>query len=215
MKNRLLVWLIPRLIYAIHKFFVLTIRWKTEGKQHWLDLHQRGQRAVVCFWHARMLMIPRSYPGWHGYMLISDHRDGGFIADTMHLLGVKTVRGSSTRGGARATLRMIRLAKDERCDLGITPDGPKGPRELVKPGVVHLSRKAGLPVLPVCYAASRFWRVNSWDRFYIPQPFSRGVFVIGEPVTIHEHDDIDDVLSGIQSAMDAVQKRADSYFSGS
>jgi len=212
MKERAIIWLVPRLIYLLHKFFTLTICWRIEGKENWLRLHQRGQRLLICFWHARMLMIPRSYPGWHGYMLISDHRDGGFISDTMHLLGVKTVRGSSTSGGVRAMLKMIRLAKREHCDLGITPDGPNGPREVVTPGVVQLSRASGLPILPVCYGTSRCWRINSWDRFYIPQPFSRGIFIIGDPVTISKNEDVDDAISRVQAAMNDAQRRVDTYF---
>lgn len=158
-------------------------------------------------------MIPKLSRGiWHGYMLISSHRDGGFIADTMHLLGIETVRGSSTRGGARAMLQMLRAVKQEGRHLAVTPDGPRGPREVVKKGAVQLAMKGELPIVPVCYATRRHWRINSWDRFYLPQPFTRGVFVIGDPVRLSADDDPDDAIRRVQQAMDETRLRADSYF---
>jgi len=210
-KNRLLIWLVPRLIKIIFLFLVNSIRWKTLGKPF---SSEDPQRYVHAFWHARMLMVPRiSRHVWHGYMLISSHRDGGFIADTMHLLDIETVRGSTTRGGARAMLSMLRAVRDENRHLGITPDGPKGPREVVQKGTVQLAMKAGLPIVPVCYATKRHWRINSWDKFYIPKPFTRGVFVMGEAIVIAKGDDIDAAITRVQQGMDAAQRQADDYFS--
>ncbi len=210
MKDRLLIWLLPRLIKLVFLFLVNTIRWQTVGKSYDPD---DPQRNLYTFWHARMLMIPRLSRGiWHGYMLISSHRDGGFIADTMHLLGIETVRGSSTRGGARAMRAMLRAVKDENRHLAITPDGPKGPREKVQKGTIQLALKAELPIIPVCYATKRHWRINSWDCFYIPQPFTRGVFVFGATVTVEPDEDMDAAIARVQKSMDDAQHKADSYF---
>jgi len=205
----LVTWLAPQLIRMIYLFLSISIRWQYAGHRYHA---KQAQRFLLGFWHARMLMMPYAFRGWQGRMLISDHRDGGFIADTMHLIGIQTVRGSSTQGGVRAMLKMIRMVKKENCDLGITPDGPKGPREVVSKGTVQLAMKTGLPVLPVCYAASRYWRANSWDRFYIPKPFSRGVFVFGDLVFISAQDDMDAALGRVQQGMDATQHAADHYF---
>lgn len=210
MKGRLIIWLLPHLIKFIYLFLVNTIRWQTVGKPYNPDDLQRN---LYTFWHARMLMIPRLSRGiWHGYMLISSHRDGGFIADSMHLLGIETVRGSSTRGGARAMRKMLRAVKDEKRHLAITPDGPKGPREKVQKSTIQLALKAELPIIPVCYATKRHWRINSWDHFYIPQPFTRGVFVFGETVKVSPDEDMDTAIARIQKSMDDAQQRADSYF---
>lgn len=210
MRQRIFVWLVPRLITAVYHLLSLTIRWSIVGKP--FEPAQQ-ERYLYAFWHARMLMMPRPFRRqWHGYMLISEHRDGGFIADTMHLLGIPTVRGSTTRGGAKAMLRMVRAAQREHRHLGITPDGPKGPREVVQKGTVVLAIKSGLAVVPLCYATSRCWRASSWDKFYIPQPFSRGVFVFGEPIEISPDEDIDGALLRVQQGMDAAQQKADGYF---
>lgn len=208
MQKKLTAWLVPRLIFLIHKLMAWTIRWEFVGERY-----QPGQAPyILSFWHARILMMPYAYRGWNGSMLISEHRDGAYIADAVELMGIQSSRGSSTRGGARALLEMIRIARNGR-SLGITPDGPKGPKEVVQPGTVQLSKKSGLPLRAVCYATKRHWRANSWDRFYIPKPFTRGVFVIGEPVFADSDDDAKN-LRRFQQAMDDVQRQADSYFDG-
>ncbi|MDX8406486.1 MAG: lysophospholipid acyltransferase family protein [Mariprofundus sp.] len=210
MIDRVVIWLVPRLIKYVYLFLERTTRWQVVGTAFSSD---HPQRYLYAFWHARLLMMPRiSTCDWHGYMLISEHRDGGFIADAIQLLGTDTVRGSTTRGGARAMLKMLRAVRDENRHLAITPDGPKGPREVVQKGTIQLAMKSGLPVLPVCWATKRHWRINSWDRFYIPQPFTRGVFVMGDPVPVSATDDMNQALARVQQAMDATQHRADSFF---
>jgi len=209
MSRRLVEWLVPRLIWLIHWFLALTIRWQHVGNRFSAG---QAQQAVVTMWHARILMLPYAFRGWRGYMLVSEHRDGSFISDAINLLGVPTLRGSKTRGGARAMLQMVRKVRDENCSLGITPDGPKGPVEVVKEGTAQLAMKTGLPVQPVCYATRRHWRAKSWDRFYIPKPFTRGVFVYGDYVWIAADEPMEQAVMRIQQAMDAVQQRADSYF---
>ncbi len=209
MISRLTAWLAPHLIALFYYLLSYSIRWE------WVDSPVRAgckRQAIVCFWHARMLMIPKSIPHWDGYMLISSHRDGAFIADTMRLIGIKTVRGSATRGGARAMLEMVRKSRDLGCDLGITPDGPKGPRETVQTGTVQLAMKTGLPLLPICYATKRHIRAGSWDRFYIPMPFTRGVFVFGDHVSVGRSEDIESAVPRAQAAMDEAQRRADAFF---
>ncbi|MDQ6954429.1 MAG: lysophospholipid acyltransferase family protein [Mariprofundaceae bacterium] len=208
MKHRLLAWLIPHLIFYIYFFLSRTIRWEFVGERY----QPACKPYILSFWHARILMMGYAYKGWNGSMLISNHRDGTFISGALDLMGLgkHTSRGSSNKGGARAFLKMIRLARQGH-SLGITPDGPKGPVEIVQPGTVQLAKKSGLPLRAVCYASKRHWRVKSWDRFYIPKPFTRGVFVIGAPVYVGNDDA--ETLCLFQKAMDDVQIQADGYFS--
>lgn len=209
--DRLLIWLVPRLIRIAFHFLNSSIRWQEVGGPVFRP--EEPQRYIHAFWHARLLMLLRVTHGWHGYMLISEHRDGGFISDTLNLCGVATVRGSTTRGGARAMLSMLRAVQKEGRHLGITPDGPKGPAEKVQKGTIQLAMKSGLPIMPICWATSRCWRADSWDRFYIPQPLSRGVFVFGEPIFVAPDDDMEEALARVQQGMDEAQQRADGFFS--
>ncbi len=210
MKQRLLGWLIPRLIVLVHWLLRLTIRWQFVGNVYHPG---QSQRFMLAFWHSRVLMMPMAFRGWQGRMLISEHRDGAYIADAVALLGIRSARGSSTRGGARAALAMLRAAQRDHCDLGVTPDGPKGPAEVVKPGIAQLAIKAAYPVLPVSYASRRHRRLRSWDRFYLPLPFTRGVVVYGDYVYPKPDESTDAFVARVQQAMDAVTKRAENYFS--
>jgi len=208
-KQKLLGWLIPRVIFLIYKFLCLTIRWDYVG----LRYNDQTPPFVLGYWHARILMLPYAFPGWNGSLLISEHKDGSYIADAAQLMGFGSTRGSSTRGGSRALLALIRIAREGR-PVAVTPDGPKGPVEEVKPGVVQLAKKSGLPLRAACYATKRHWRANSWDRFYVPKPFTKGVFVISDEVYADSDDDQVN-LQKFQTLMDETQRRADSYFESS
>lgn len=210
MQEDLLTWLVPRLIRMIISTLSATIRWDYCGDRYHPD---STEQHIFSFWHARLLMMGVGLKGCKGYTLISEHRDGGFIADALHLQGFRAIRGSSTRGGSRALLQMIFKSRDEKCDFGLSPDGPKGPREIVKPGIVRLAKKTGIKIYPVMWATCRQWRItSSWDHFYIPKPFTKGVFVFGEPLIVHAGESDADSLDRIQAAMDAVQIKADNYF---
>jgi len=210
MRQGIVVWLTPHLIRVAISMLSATIRWEYSGNRFRPDT---GEQHIFAFWHARLLMMGVGLKGCKGYTMISEHQDGGFIADTLELQGFKTIRGSSSRGGARALIEMIGLSKSEKCDFGITPDGPKGPREIVKPGITLLAKKTGIKIYPVMWATKRQWRMTgSWDHFYIPKPFTKGVFVFGEPVYIAANANDVESLGRIQSAMGEALKKADTYF---
>lgn len=209
MKQRLISWLIPHLIRITIAGLSATIRWEFTGNRYRPD---SSEQHIFAFWHARLLMMGIGLKGCKGYTMISEHKDGGLIADTLRLQGFRIIRGSSTRGGGRALVQMIHRSRDEKCDFGITPDGPKGPREIVKPGIALLARKTGVKIYPVMWATKQHWRITgSWDHFYIPKPCTKGVFVFGEPLLIRADADETASLIRIQSAMDATQKEADAY----
>ena len=141
----------------------------------------RGEGFIAMFWHARMLMLPFIYPGKKISILISIHRDGEIIANVMKCFGFHLVRGSSKKGGTAALREMLALLKQDK-DLGITPDGPKGPAETLKLGTAQVGKLSGKAVIPVTFSANPCFRAKSWDRFMIPYPFSRGVLYAAAPV---------------------------------
>jgi lysophospholipid acyltransferase (LPLAT)-like uncharacterized protein len=139
---------------------------------------------VVCFWHGRLLMMPCAQrPPMTYHMLISGHRDGQLIARTIGRFGSGVVAGSSSRGGALAVKQCIDLLA-AGVAVGITPDGPRGPRMRAAGGAVEIARRTGVPMLPVTYSVTRRRILGSWDRFLLPLPFSRGVFILGEPIEV-------------------------------
>ena len=126
----------------------------TEG-HHFVDgLHQQGRNVIIAFWHGRQLMMPLAYRGKEAHILISQHRDGELICRIVEYFGFRSVRGSSTRGGIQALRRLIRLGQSG-VDLVMTPDGPKGPRQIVQSGVIHLAKFTGLPIVPLTFSCTK------------------------------------------------------------
>lgn len=195
------------------KLLSLSIRWQRPSGPQQHPKHS----AIIAFWHGRMLMIPSLYhTQWRGrkntpYMLISQHGDGRIIALAVRLLGIRSIAGSSTRGGRHALRELIRKGNQGH-DLGITPDGPRGPRYQCKDGIVMVAKMTGAPVYPFCYSVNRAWQLRSWDGMIIPKPFSRGVVIVGDPVTVGRDEDTEVARVRIQEALDEVTRKADAHW---
>jgi lysophospholipid acyltransferase (LPLAT)-like uncharacterized protein len=141
-----------------------------------------GQRYIYAFFHEVML-FPAYYWAWPSMnILISDHRDGELITQVIKRLGFGVVRGSTTRGGARALREMTTKIDDG--NLCVTPDGPRGPRRHVHQGLAYLASKTGLPIVGAGMAFKDPWRAKSWDRFCVPRPFCKAACVAPAPVTV-------------------------------
>lgn len=143
-----------------------------------------GEPFILCFWHGRLLLMPGIWRTERViHMLISDHRDGRLIANTVAHFGIETIAGSTTRGGAGAFRALLRCLKSGGF-VGVTPDGPRGPRMRVGGAVIDLARLSGVPILPATVSVSGGRVLGSWDRFLLARPFCRGVFLWGEPLQI-------------------------------
>jgi len=137
--------------------------------------------AIFAFWHGRLLMPTAAIRGFGAAVMISRHADGEVIARIAERLGSRTVRGSSTRGGATALMEMVEVLRAGGHGV-ITPDGPRGPREVAQAGAVFAASRAGVPIVPIGAASPGGWTLRSWDRFRIPRPFARVSMVLGEPL---------------------------------
>lgn len=154
MVNRLTLTLLPPVGAALIRFLGKSLRIATDGAEPMLALSAQGQRCIFAFWHSRQLMMPLAYRGSRIYILISRHRDGELIQRIVSRFGFRAVRGSTTRGGAAALRELVQLGR-AGADLAITPDGPKGPRQVAKMGVIHLAKATGLPIIPVTFSCSK------------------------------------------------------------
>jgi lysophospholipid acyltransferase (LPLAT)-like uncharacterized protein len=166
------------------RFVFLTTRWSVEGAEWPRRLRAEGRPFILAFWHGRLLMIPMAWQRLAPmHMLISAHPDGRIIADAVTYFGVGAIAGSTSRGGSAALRKMLKRLKERDC-VGITPDGPRGPAMAASVGIVDVARLARVPILPITYATSRRRLLATWDRFHLPWPFGRGVFLWGEPIEI-------------------------------
>lgn len=175
-----LSWLGARYI----RFVWLTGRWRIRNPDQLSALLDREDPFIACFWHGRMLMLPNVWStAVRMNVLISRHRDGVLISRTLEHLGIGTISGSTSKGGAGALSAMVRVLRRGEY-VSITPDGPRGPRMRVAPGAIAAAKLSGAYLLPVSFSAR--WRIvsGSWDRMIVPLPFTRGVVGLGTPFKV-------------------------------
>ncbi len=153
--------------------------------QHEQCAWSSGRPVLLAAWHGRALYLLRHYyrQRQHFTVLVSHSRDGELLSQVLQACGIDTTRGSSSRGGIRALLGLVRKMRRGSHAL-VIPDGPRGPRYQVQPGIVLVAEKTGATILPVTYSARWKKVLTSWDRFIIPLPFSRVVVVYGEPIQV-------------------------------
>lgn len=165
------------------RLLMSTLRIKVIGAENHEEGRKGGQNVIFACWHETQLLFAYTHRGQGIRVLVSQHGDGELIARILQGLGWGPVRGSTTRGGSAALRRMLREVREGH-DLAITPDGPKGPRHRVQPGVITLARLTGAPILYAYWSANRMWEFGSWDRFRVPWPFSRVVVFMDGPLWV-------------------------------
>ncbi len=175
--------IVPALAYWVIKLLSGTMRIEMVNGQMQDHYLRKGRPLIFTFWHGRLLMMPTAYRGKRVAIPISLHQDGELISRTVKYFGFRSIRGSTTRGGFSAMREMLKVS-EEGYDIAITPDGPRGPRYRVQNGIIELARLTGMTIIPVSFNASRRKVFRSWDRFMLPYPCSRGVFVFGEPLLV-------------------------------
>ena len=162
-----------------------SVRWRRDYHPEAEELIEGNKAFIACFWHGRMVMMSSAWtaPPERMHLLISTHRDGQLISQPILKLGYKQIEGSSGHGGLQAIREMTRVLKQDHV-VAITPDGPRGPRMRVKPGVLKIAQLTGAPIVPLAGAAKSCWMLKSWDRFLIPKPFTKGLLSAGKPIVI-------------------------------
>ncbi len=187
-KLKLILALMPAVVLLI-RMLARTIRWK---RRYDFD---RDRKTIYAIWHGQALSLILYGMDRGIYTIASRSRDGDLAAKIAEGLGYRVVRGSTEegraeKGGRTGTLKLIEVLRRGE-NVAITVDGPKGPAFKVKKGVVFLAQKTGARIVPAVVKLERAKVLNSWDRFTIPYPFTRGVVLTGEPITVGEEDDLD------------------------
>ena len=201
-------WMIRQCIRIVHA----TGRWRTVGAEHVQPYWTKGGPAIVCFWHGRLMMLPYAWQSPRPFhMLHSPHADGQLIAAVVRGLGMKSLFGSSRRGGSEAFRRMVSVVK-EGGTVGITPDGPHGPRMRAGGGAVTLARLTGAPLVPLAFGCRPRKLLRTWDRLALALPFGQGVFVWGAPINVARDADAEElerVRLRLEEGLNAVTFEAD------
>lgn len=160
-----------------------TVRFRVDGAARYDEALARGGAVIFALWHGRLLPLTYFHRRRAITAMISRSGDGEYIARVVEGWGYRTVRGSTSRGGGGALRALVRAAR-EGSSLAITPDGPRGPRQRLQPGVITAAQLTGLPIVPLAGGCDRAWWPGSWDRFCVPRPFSTVQVLYGEPVWV-------------------------------
>lgn len=172
--------LIVRLIYLTNK----------KTYHYSCDIGQ-DKSIIVAMWHGDLLMQPLNYrnfrPSGKIKVIVSEHRDGETIRKVVEYLGIDSIQGSSSKGGAKALITAIKSLK-KGIDVAITPDGPRGPIYSIADGIVALSQKTDTQIVPFSSIPSKYWQFRSWDKFIVPKPFGTIDFFVGEPFNVNSLD---------------------------
>ena len=205
---RLLSWLLRGLFGTLRPEYV----------QRQLEQQAQGGRRPIlfAFWHGRMLYFLKLYEylGARVTVLVSQSRDGELVAQLLSCFGFQTARGSTSRGGARGLLAVVNKVRSgmHAC---FTPDGPRGPRFQVQPGLVMVAKRTGAPILPMTFGAQWKRVLASWDGFLLPLPFSRVVVVYGEPIYVPADAsaaDLEAKRREVEASLRRITETADTYF---
>jgi lysophospholipid acyltransferase (LPLAT)-like uncharacterized protein len=180
-------------------------RVSTVHEERWRPLYQTGRPHVFLLWHEVLLPLLWQHRGQGIAIVVSEAREGQYLADFAVSLGYRAVRGSSSRGAARALLGAVRELREGRA-VAFTPDGPRGPRRELKPGVVAVAQRGRAVIVPIHARASRSWRLHSWDRFMIPKPAARVVVTYGRPFQVAEGES--GLSAGLEDAIARLEEIA-------
>jgi lysophospholipid acyltransferase (LPLAT)-like uncharacterized protein len=204
----LLAWL-----FSLYIRLVFITSRKTRYVDEASERYMRGDdNAVFAFWHGRMMLLPAFCPpGRKMHVLISLHRDGVLISRVISHFGQATISGSTSKRGMGALIEIVRALKGGD-NVSITPDGPRGPVQVVAQGTAAIAKLTGKPVLPVTFSSTRCVRFKSWDRFMLALPFGHIAFLVGAPVVLSRdasEEQEEECRLAIEQAMNRLVEKAD------
>jgi lysophospholipid acyltransferase (LPLAT)-like uncharacterized protein len=195
--------------YVVMRAIGSTIRFEVEGWENYGSVINNGKLPIWPFWHDRIFLSAVYFKDRGIVVITSKSGDGEYIARFIQRFGFGAIRGSSSRGGARALVEMKRSMLQGR-EIAFTVDGPRGPRYEAKPGPIYLAKLTGNPILPFLMQPQKYWTLKSWDRLQIPKPFTKALLVIAEPFFINEAEADGGIDSGVvrmQRSLDGLVER--------
>jgi lysophospholipid acyltransferase (LPLAT)-like uncharacterized protein len=203
--------------YYILRLYFWTIRIESINEDAILQHLKNGKKIIAAIWHQRIVAVigyVKRFSSYRPSVMISKSRDGDLIAAVYSHFSFRPIRGSSSRDGKKALAAMVDDLKDHPCAVHVL-DSPRGPRGVVKPGLIVLAEQAGVPIVPIYVTMSRAWILNSWDGCLIPKPFSKIVIRWGQPRAIPRDIDeqtFEDARQGIETHMLENQRQDDRRF---
>lgn len=194
--------------YTVFLGWTTRIYWfkSEEGER----LEEEGKGLIYAVWHNQQLFLLYPYKGQKIAPLISQSSDGEYIARCLPKFGMLAVRGSSSRGGARALIHLIHAARDGYRPM-LTPDGPRGPIYKVQSGILFLAKKTGFPIIPVGTALSHKIKVGSWDKMRVPLPFGKTALTYGKAVYVKDDADMERAAKELEEQLNWASDQSEMF----
>jgi len=197
------------------KFVSFTTKWSFINKNYVDVLWDSNESFILCFWHGRLLMMPVSWNKKKKVnVLISAHPDGQLLSNTVKHFKIDTIVGSSSKGGSMALRNILRSLKSG-ISIGITPDGPRGPKMKINSAIIKIASLTESKIVPLSYSVKNKFFLNSWDRFLLALPFNKGCFIWGKPIKVKKNISIKDDLKltkKLEKELINLTKKADQYY---
>lgn len=209
--QRIASWTIASLIRLLD----LSIKWKMVVPPATQRIFKLEKPIILLFWHNRILSMPAGWDVSRPITLLrSAHRDGLLIGRAISFLGYKTVAGSSNRGGATSLRKLLKELKNGT-SIGITPDGPRGPRMRMTPGAIVAARLGGVPIIPVAWNTKHRKLLGTWDKMILARPFSKGIFIYGEPIEIPKkstHEEVEAYRMDVEKKLNELSRATEEEY---
>ncbi|MCE9597312.1 MAG: lysophospholipid acyltransferase family protein [Spirochaetia bacterium] len=198
------LWIVPLIAYIIQRFIVFTSR-RVDVRREYFDAFINEKKPyLLAVWHASVLFTPILHTNRMIHAMVSASKDGDLIVGVVKYTGNKSIRGSTSRGGARALMQLVKKAREGEV-TSIIPDGPRGPALTVQGGIISASQLSGVPILPFYYECTRQWiSEKSWDKHRMPKPFTTFVCCYGEPIQVPRQltpDEFETVRKNVEIAL--------------
>ena len=196
------------------KFLYGTCRWDVRGRKQIEELTSSGKTVIIAIWHGKVLPVFMDLASYNYYALAGMHKDAELISQIGAQVGWKLLRGSSSDRGKEVFKEMITVLSKPGEVIAMTPDGPKGPAKIPKPGVIRAAQKTGAIVIPAIGQAKSRWGFTNWDTFYISKPFSKIVLCYGNPLRFNASGDFQECVDTLKQALDSLELEVDMILEG-
>lgn len=203
-KKRILIRLADLAFYFSIKILGSLSRIEVRGMEHHDAILAAGKVPIYTFWHDRIFLATYFWRKRSIVVMTSKSFDGEYIARFIQRFGYGAIRGSSSRGGSKALVEMIKAMRGG-LPMGFTLDGPRGPKYEAKLGPIILAKKTGNPIMPFIVEPKNFWQAKSWDKMHVPKPFTKAQLIIGSPIYVAAEateEDINATLAELQRSLD-------------
>lgn len=190
------------LLTILVRFLYGSCRWNVSGYTHIENLLNNKSSFIIAYWHSNMLIPYYKLAKYHFHILAGFHKDAELGVLIGKNLGWKFLRGSSSQNGSEVFQQMVELLSKPNNVFAITPDGPKGPVKIPKPGTIRAAQKTGVPIIPAAGRSLRSWGFTNWDTFYVTKPFTRIELKFGEPIYFSINDNFDTCINTLKTQLD-------------